>query len=53
MSSAPNIIRLYNESMSSSSTITVATIVACFLSKYSDEEPQLGKVVTVNEKTLK
>ena len=29
--------------------ITVGTIVSCFLSKYSDEESQLGRVLKINE----
>lgn len=29
--------------------VTVGTTIACFLPKYSDEEPQLGRVLKVNE----
>ena len=29
------------------SSLKVDTIVACFLAQYSDEEPQLGKIVNV------
>lgn len=29
------------------SSLKVGTIVACFLAEYSDEEPQLGKIVNV------
>ena len=32
-----------------SSEVTVGTIVACFLQEYSDEEPQLGRVLKVDE----
>lgn len=29
--------------------LSVGTIVACFIPRYSDEEPQLGKVISIRE----
>lgn len=33
----------------SAATLSVGTIISCFIPRYSDEEPQLGKVIDIGD----